>query len=278
MTFEETIEKFPGRLTKTDRRIIDELLSNPREGALLSLPEIATRAAAHPTSAVRLAQKLGYSGYPELRSQLQSEMLDVLPPAERVRARLAHMEGPSILSALVESEITALQDLPRKISQADIEAAANAIIRARRIYVFGRNHAATLKQLLTLRLQRSGYLATAIDKHGKEMADELIDLRETDFVIGFAFTKPPEGLEDLLRYTQNAGALSMIISDYTGATLRPNPDILLAASRGERGESQSLTVPLAVCNTLILEISRLDDGKSLTSLEKLNELEETFAR
>jgi len=277
MTFEEVIEKFPGRLTKTDRRIVEELLANPRESALLSLPEIANRAAAHPTSAVRLAQKLGYSGYPELRSQLQSEMLDVLPPAERVRARLAHMEGPSILSALVESEIAALQDLPRKISQEDIETAAQAIIRARRIYVYGRNHAATLKQLLALRLQRSGYMATAIDKHGKELADELIDMRETDLVIGFAFTKPPEGLEDLLRYTQNAGALSMIISDYTGATLRPNPDILLAASRGERGESQSLTVPLAVCNTLILEISRLDDGKSLASLEKLNELEETFS-
>ncbi len=278
MTFEEAIQTFPGRLTKTDRRIIDELLANPREGALLSLPEIAHRAAAHPTSAVRLAQKLGYSGYPDLRSQLQSEMLDVLPPAERVRARLAHMEGPSILSALVESEIAALQDLPRKISQDEIETAARAIIRARRIYVFGRNHAATLKQLLTLRLQRSGYLATAIDKHGKELADELIDMRETDLVIGFAFTKLPEGLEDVLRYTQNTGALSMIISDYTGATLRPNPDILLAASRGERGESQSLTVPLAVCNTLILEISRLDDGKSLASLEKLNELEETFAK
>ena len=98
MTFEEVIETFPGRLTKTDRRIIDELLANPREGALLSLPEIANRAAAHPTSAVRLAQKLGYSGYPELRSQLQSEMLDVLPPADRVRAR-RHKEVTSTAGA-----------------------------------------------------------------------------------------------------------------------------------------------------------------------------------
>ncbi len=276
MTLQQVIEQFGGQLTRTDRKVVEELLANPREGAFLSLPELALRADVHPTSAVRLAKKLGYSGYPELRSQLQTELLDVPPPAERVRERLAHMSGGAILSALVESEIAALQRLPHLIDQRDIEDTARAVMKARRIYVFGRNHAAALMHLLTLRLTRSGYAARKVERYGMELADDLLDLSAKDMVIGFAFTKPPEGLQTTLRYARGAGARTVVISDHTGAVLRPKPDILLAASRGARGESQSLTVPMAICNTLILEISRLDRGRSLKNLEKLDALEAKF--
>ncbi len=278
MTLQEVVEQYHGRLTKTDRKVVEELLSNPREGAFLSLPELATRAEVHPTSAVRLAKKLGFNGYPELRSQLQAELLDVPPPAERVRQRLAHMGGRSILAALVASEIAALRRLPDLIDQADIEQAARAVMRARRIFVFGRNHAAALMQLLTLRLTRSGYAARRVERYGMELADDFLDLSAKDLVIGFSFTKPPEDLQAALGYAKNSGAKTVVISDHTGATLRPRPDILLAASRGARGESQSLTVPMAVCNTLILEISRLDRGRSLKQREKLDALERRFGR
>jgi DNA-binding MurR/RpiR family transcriptional regulator len=276
MTLQEVIEQYEGQLTKTDRKVVEELLANPREGAFLSLPELAMRAEVHPTSAVRLARKLGFDGYPGLRSQLQAELLDVPPPAERVRERLAHMGGGSILSALVESEIAALRRLPDLIAQPDVEKAARAIMRARRIYVFGRNHAIALMQLMTLRLTRSGYAARTMKRYGMELADDLLDLSAKDLLLGFSFTKPPEDLQAALIYARKAGARTIVISDHSGATLRPGPDILLAASRGARGESQSLTVPMAICNTLILEISRLDRGRSLKNLEKLDALEAEF--
>ena len=129
---------------------------------------------------------------------------------------------------------------------------------------------------MTLRLTRSGYAARRMERYGMELADDLLDLTPKDLVLGFSFTKPPEDLQKTLGYAEKAGATTIVISDHTGATLRPNPDILLAASRGARGESQSLTVPMAICNTLILEISRLDRGRSLKNLEKLDALEGKF--
>lgn len=269
MTLQDVVEQFPGRLTKADLKIVEELLANPREGAFLSLPELAERAAVHPTSAVRLAQKLGFSGYPDLRSQLQTDMLNVPPPADRIRERLEHLSEGSLLSALVESEISALRELVSNISQSEIEAAARAVIGARKIFLFGRSHAGALSQLLALRLQRHGYRAAQLRGDRDEMADHLIGMKRGDLLLAFTFTRPPPGLSRLLRFTREVGGKSLVVSDHTGATLRPNPDILIAASRGPRGESQSLTVPLAICNTLILEISRLDKGESLKSLEKL---------
>ena len=276
MTLQDVVERFEGRLTKADRKIVEELLGNPREGAFLSLPELATRADVHPTSAVRLAQKLGYSGYPELRSQLQSEILEVRPAAERVRERVQHMGRRSILTALVESEIAALRDLPHELAQQDIERAARAIMAARRVFVFGRNHATALKELMVLRLTRSGYSAVALRRYGSELADDLLDLTGKDLILAFAFTRPPGKLEKILAFAHETGARTLLVSDRMGAMIRPKPNIVLAASRGGRGESQSLTVPMAICNTLILEIFRLDKGKSQESLERLDEVETHF--
>ena len=219
MTLHDVVEQFPGRLTKADRKIVEELLANPREGAFLSLPEIAERADVHPTSAVRLAQKLGYSGYPELRSQLQTDVLNVPPPAVRIRERLEHMGEGSLLSALVESEIGALRELVANIAQDDIERAARAVIKARKVFLFGRSHAGMLSRLMVLRLRRHGYRAVELRGDRDEMADGMADLQRHDLVIALAFHRPPPGFLRLLRFAADVGAKSLVISDHVGAAI-----------------------------------------------------------
>ena len=49
------------------RRVVRALLSSPQDGTFLSAKDVARRASVHPTSAVRLAQKLGFTGYRDFR-------------------------------------------------------------------------------------------------------------------------------------------------------------------------------------------------------------------
>ena len=101
MSLREVIEQYDGRLTAADQRLVQELLSNPTEGAFLSATNLAKRVGVHAAAAVRLARKLGFSGYPELRSQLQSQLIADSGPADRVRHRLAHIDNETIQEALV---------------------------------------------------------------------------------------------------------------------------------------------------------------------------------
>ena len=48
----------------------------------------------------------------------------------------------------------------------------------------------------------------------------------------------------------------------------PAPHHLICVSRGEAGEPQSLSVPMAVVNTVILDLAGIDDGRSLAALEE----------
>lgn len=277
MRLKDIVEQYDGRLTEADRLLAEVLLADPKESSYLSAEAIARRAGVHQSAASRLAQKLGFDSYRALRVELRREVLSDDVSADRIRKRLDHMGERSVLAGLVESEIRALAALPAQIDQEQMAAAAAALRDAGRILLFGSGHAASLVDLFERRLRRSGYDARGLTQSGWAAPDALLALGRGDAVVAFTFRRPAEHLDRVLRYAARTGATSLVISDLVGLTLRPRPDLLLAASRGEEGESQSLTVPMAICNALILELSRCDGGRSIASLERLAALRRDYA-
>ena len=233
----------------------------------------------HSAAAVRLARKLGFSGYPELRAKLQTQLIADSAPADRVRHRLAHIDDETILDALVRSEIIALRDLNQHVSQTNIDEAAEALIRARKVFLFGHGHAVAIVELMQRRLRRSGLDVVKLVGPGRELAERSLSLEADDALLAFAFHSIPPGLVTLMSHARNAGAATLFISDLIGPMVRPKPDILLAAPRGGLAEEfQTSAVPTLICNALVLTIARLDKGRSLRALDQLNGLIEAFDR
>ncbi len=278
MSFRTRIEQHQDRLTVADQRLVRELLANPTEGAFLSTAGLADRASVHPATVVRLAQKLGFGGYPELRAELQAEIIKTKEPAERVRRRLAHLEDGSILAALVESEINTLRQLGEQVSEAQIQAAARTLIAARQVFLFARGNAMMLVELMGRRLRRTGFKAIFLTHQGRELAERVLTLGQEDVVLAFAFHSVPRGLVPLLEHATAVGATSILISDVIGPLVAPKPDMILAANRGLEDEFLTLTVPMAICNALILAIARLDEGRSLQALDRLGQLIRQFRK
>lgn len=273
MNLHDLLGSFGGKLTAADRRLVDAILADPRETAFCSTNEIAKRAAVHPTSAVRLARKLGFDGYPELRAHLRAGLFGMADEATRVQARIKKLGKGSVLTAFVESEIRALNELPKQVADTDIAAAARAVLRARQVFLFAVGQAGILARFLELRLSRAGYYRMHVLKYyARDLAAALLHAHARDVFILFAFNVVHPRLIRIVELTRTIGATSVVISDIAGLKLRPGPDVMLAASRGVEGEARSLAVPMAICNTLILQIARLDRGKTVRNLEKLEAL------
>ncbi len=264
------------RLSGADQRVVQELLTDPSEAAFLSAAELADRAGVHEASAVRLAQKLGYRGYPQLRADLRAELLDRSGPGERVRRRLAHADDGGVLGSVVEGELAALASLPARLGQAQLDAAARAVIDARVVHLFAQGHATALVELLDRRLRRSGIATSVATGRGRDLAERAQTMRADDALVAFAFVQRPRGLVPLLEHGRAIGAPSVLVSDMLGPLIRPAPDVVLAAPRGNEGEFQSLTVPMAICNALVLTVAGLDEGRSLAALDRLTGLISRF--
>lgn len=277
MSLRDVIENFEGRLTTAERRVVQTLLTNPTECAFLSVGNLAEKANVHTTTAVRFAQKLGFSGYPDLRATLQHEVLRETGAAERRLRRLSDVDRSDIVTNLVSREVETLNRLPAQTDQKHLRAAAETLMKARQIYLFGLGHSRSLVGLFAGHLRRHGLIVTTLTHPDRDTAERLNSIAPEDAVLAFSVRVVARGLKALLSLARDAGAKSILISDDIGPLVRPNPDFLLAASRGDHeDESQSMTVPMAIGNALILTLSSLDEHRTMTALTRCDRLIKTF--
>lgn len=274
MDFWERIAACKAELTDADRRLADVLFADRTSGSFLPAHAVAQRAGVHPSTAGRLARKLGFVDYRDMRASIQDAVVADRDASTRVQKRVSRATGSSLLGSVVDGDIRALTRLPEQISEAEISEAAQLLRDAGRILAFGEGHAASLAELFARRLVRSGYRAAVLSHADWQAADQLLGLGAADAVFAFVFRHDSPGASRVLSYAREAGARTVLMTDRRTA-LSPC-DLALVADRGDPGEFHSLAVPMALCNTLILELSRIDGGRSHGTLSKVDELQRLF--
>ncbi|MEU0492280.1 MurR/RpiR family transcriptional regulator [Nocardiopsis sp. NPDC006139] len=270
MTFPERVNEYRDRLTRSDRVLLDEILAHPAEAPFWRGGDVARRAGVHAAAATRLAQRLGYQGYPELRDDLRKDREDRLNGAgDRFREELR--EPGLVLDTLLATELESLSAVVRHVDQSQIDGVADLLAGARTVYLFARGNAAVLAELLDGRLRRFGMRSVNLTGPGREVAERLLAMSESDAVVSFAFRRAPRNLTDLYAHAAAVGAPSVLVTD-TLHTLDPAPTTVLSAPRGHQEGFSSLSVPMLIANAIVLTIARRHPDAVLPALDRLDGL------
>lgn len=263
------------RLTETDRRLVTILQSRPAEAAFWRAQELTEPLGLHQSAATRLAQRLGFSGYPELREVLRQDYLSSDGPSQRIRGQLDRSPEGEELRELVHGEIAALEELAGHVNQAELDELAERVVDADVVYIFGQGNAIVLVEQITRRLNRFGIRSTALVGSRRDIAERIAPMRKGDTLLAFAFRRMPDSLGRVLELADKENIHSTVLTD-TLLTMQPEPGSLIAAPRGRSSEFLSLTVPMAVCNALVLTIARRYPDRALGSLDRLGSILEHF--
>ncbi|MND84476.1 putative DNA-binding transcriptional regulator [compost metagenome] len=269
----ERIKSCAKRLTLAEQKLVRELLARPREAALGTASELAKRVGVHEATASRLAKKLGFDSYALFRDTLRHEFIVKTDPAGWVRNTLATMQGPSILGELIEQEAIALARLSEFVTDEKLEAAAQILAHARKIFIFAHGNAEALAVLADKRLRRMGLDTVMLSGDGRDLAERLVDLEDADAILAFTNRRPPRHWASLARYAKDVEVRTIVIADAVGPSLVPEPDHLLFAPRGGSEDSfQSLNIPMTITNALVLQLALLNEMRSMERLERVGQL------
>lgn len=80
----------------------------------------------------------------------------------------------------------------------------------------------------------------------------------------------------ILDHIKSIGGKSIVITDRLISDFNTNADIVLYASRGELWEFHSMVAPTFIVENLIIEVGIRQKEKSISKLEKLNELRSKY--
>lgn len=292
MSFSERVDQHRTALTKSDRAVVDTVLSYPAESALWRGEELARRAGVHPAAVTRLAQKLGYHGFMELSSDLRRNVTesehDLLGAGDRFRATLAtdtsEQSVPNVLERLLVAEVQALSRVVRHVGQAQLDDVADQLAGARTVYLYARGNATVLLELMDRRLRRFGIHTVTLAGTGRDIAERCLSMSAEDVLLSFAFRQVPQHLPEALHHAQRVGADTVLVTD-TLHTIDPAPTTVLSAPRSDTAAPEdasgstgfaTLTVPMLIANAVVLTLAQRHADALLPVLDVLDGLLHDF--
>jgi DNA-binding MurR/RpiR family transcriptional regulator len=260
-------------LTKSEKRIANFLRKNQEESAFLSAGEIANRLELSEATLVRFARSLGFCSYPAMRTVLQDNFRRRVTHSARLRGRLNDLrEGGDIFERLTATEIDFLTQALDSIKREELNKAVEILHEHDRVFVFGLGPSVSLVDLLELRLRRFGREVVPLTSSGREFLEYLTMMEEKDLLFVICFFDQNPALKLVIDYANKVGATIIMLTDTLEAILGEKVDVVLSAKRGPIGEFHSLVVPMTVINALLLSLASKEQEKSMTLLDKLDNL------
>ncbi|MEM7046012.1 MAG: MurR/RpiR family transcriptional regulator, partial [Pseudomonadota bacterium] len=277
MSLIEKISDQASTLTPSERQLVENVIESPTAAALGTAGDLARAVGVHEATASRLARKLGFDSYAAFREALRDEFIATRETATRFEKTIAETTSDTILGKLARDEAQALGRIEEFVKPDQIADVAGMLMKANRIFIYGYGNAEVLALMMVKRFRRFGKEVQQLDTDPRGLAEQMLGLEAGNVVLSFAFRRPPRGYAALIETAKEAGVRTIVISGKSGALLAPRPDHLLAAPRsGDRDAFQTLTVPMTVCNAIVIAAGLTAKDESLKKLDRLGQLIERF--
>ena len=263
------IENTLPHLSKSERKVAVYIQQNPKAIIDLSVAALAEACGVSDPTVVRAYKKLGFSGYEDLKLTLAQATVS---PSEMIHEDIA--ADDSILQVrdkVLQSAIFALQFTRDMLDPGDLEAAAQVLMNARKIVIFGLGGSAPVAmdlhhKLLRLRLDASVYT----DPHLQVIACNYLDERDAVFAISHSGSS--RCVVDSTQVAKNRGAKIISLTSAGKSPLSKLANVSLNTNSNETKyrvvSIASRVAALTIADSIYTFIAMRTDGAKSLQVEK----------
>jgi len=254
----QILERFSS-LSPAMQRVARFVVDHPNDVVIASMRTLAERAGEPPAAFVRLAQQLGYAGWPELKSAFASD-LGLGSPRYGQRARGLTQRGHD---ATLIGEMFAAQhrnlDATLARSAPAIREAAKVLKRAKTIHVAGFRASFPVAFALHYGLRLFRPNAVLIDGHAGALQSQLRAIAAADAVVIISFAPYSTEALQVLEAARATGARVIAYTDSSASPLALGADVAVLFSVESPSFFPSVAAGVAATEVL-LEILVAESG------------------
>ena len=226
------------------------------------------------STVVRFAVELGYDGYPSMQKAMQEMVLNRLTSVQRIEVTNDRIGDQDVVTSVLQSDADKLRQTAELVDRDAFQAAVDAILGAKRIYILGCRSAAPLASFLGYYLNFMFSDVRIVTASGaSEMFEKLVRVDADDVVIGFSFPRYSAATVKGAQYCRTTGATVIGLTDSYLSPLGQHCDHVLLAKSDMLSLVDSLVAPLSVVNALIVALA---SGREHTLSKTFNGLERVW--
>lgn len=264
------------QLTPLEARVVDTITGRLDLSEATALRQVAEDAGVSDAMVVKIAKKLGFSGFRDFRSALVSyNGLDV--------AGLHQEISPDDTAADIIQKVfrTSMQALEETMSILDVEAferAADILFRARSRDFYGLGGSAQIARDVAHKFLRIG-LRVAVHDDAHMMLMSAAMLGPEDAVMVFSHSGETSAVVAALELARRSGARCIAVSNYASSTVARSADVVLCSTaQGSPllGENAAARIAqLNIMDALFVAVAQRDLASAEANLARTRRAVET---
>ena len=245
--------------------------------AFMTASKLGATVGVSESTVVRFAAELGFDGYPQLQKAMQELIRSKLTTVQRIEVTRARMADDEVLDNVMAYDMAnirqTLEELPRDV----FYQAVDAIVEARRVYIFGAGSCRALANFLAyylkLLLPDIHLIYTSSET---EILEEMLQIGEQDAIIGLSFPRYSSKAVKTVHFAHSRQAKIIAITDSVLSPIAEYASYLLLAHSDMATIVDSLVAPLSIINALLVAVSLKKMDSNAARLTELEQLWETY--
>jgi len=273
MSIEALLLEKKVRLTAAQKRVVNFIIQHYEEAIFLTVSRLARKASVSEATVIRLAQALGFDGYPGMQRMLRENLQNRLSTVTRIQETIKHAHhNGNILFKIMQEDIQNLTQTLHNIPQETFQRAVEDIRSARRVFVAGLRGAHAPAIILVMYLRFLKKEANLIVPGFGDVWNEILGLGSDDLVIGISLPRYTRLTVEVLAYAHDKGAKVGAISDSPLSPLAINADWVLPVSSRIDSFIESFTAAVSLVNALLTAVSVQEPAETLKALKEREDL------
>ena len=243
--------------SKGQRQIARFLLTHYDKAAYMTAAKLGSEVSVSESTVVRFVMELGYAGYPEFQKALQELIRTKLTSFQRMEVTNHLIGKGDVLEKVLMSDVDKIKRTLEGISRDAFEAAVDAIVKAKNIYIIGVRSSYTLASFLNYNLRMIFDNVRLIETtSGGELFEQILNIKEGDVMIAISFPRYSKRVINAVNYAKRAGAQVVALTDSEDSPIAAEDSHVLVAQSDMASFMDSLVPPMSILNALVVAVSR----------------------
>ncbi|WP_243395812.1 MurR/RpiR family transcriptional regulator [Sphingomonas oleivorans] len=256
-------------MAKGAGRIADFVLEQPEQVVRMSVTELSEATGASEGSVINFCRSLGLSGFQQMKLSLAREIVQPVHFIHEDLEREDDME--TVCRKVFHSGIQALRDTLSVLDAHSLTQATEALRAARRIEIYGIGSSAPIAEDAHYRMLRIGLDArVVIDSHIQAISASRTGPDVA--VLTISHSGSTHETVTATRLAREAGARTIVITNYARSPIQAHADILLyTMARETRFRTEAMAsriAQLCVIDALIAALALADYDRATDTLRK----------
>lgn len=234
MLIQQKLERV--HLSDAQQQALDYIFSQRQKIKEMNITDVARASYTSTATIVRLAKKLGFVGYEELKNSYLQEVEYMDSHFDKMNPNFPFEKDEPIqriAAKITNLSIETAQDTLKLVQHDSLQKAVQTLYRAKNIHLAAISYSLLLGQIFRLDMMRIGRNVNVCDINGEELFMENV-IQKDDCVLFISYSGEIEKLCLLARRVKEKGAKVITITSIGDNTLKKYSDVILEVSTREK--------------------------------------------